>query len=120
MLELVVIRWLCLLRTVLIAHHHRPYETNLQLIETVLLSWPHKLSFTSAVLETKFHGFLTFNRYRTKHSETFVKTFLAHHGVDKVAHFREVVLSLRSISVRSGQFFKSYYIQQYTSNINRF
>ena len=104
MLELVAIRWECLLRIVF----RSSQETNLQLVELVVSSWPHELSFPSCVLELTFYE--TLNRFRkwTKNNEEFVQTFLDQHGEEKLAHFRQVVLQYRSAPVQLclGKFLK--------------
>ena len=97
-LELQVIRWECLLRTIL----HGPQETKLLTIASVLSSWPHKISVPSSVLECKFSQFLSYYRNRAKNKE-FVRSFLAQFGEDKVAYFRQVVL--QSAPALPGQFF---------------
>ena len=102
MLELAVIRWECLLRI----FSHFPHETNLQSIEFVVSSWPNQISFSSYFLESKFHPFLKFHRHRAFSNKSFVRKFWANFGEDKVAHFRQVVLQFRSLSVPPGQFLK--------------
>ena len=100
MLEFAVIRWQCLLRIV----SHRSKETKLQAIESVLSSWPHKISFTSADLETKLAPSLNFYWNRAKNKE-FDQNILDQFGEEQFAHFRQVVLQFRSAPVPPGQFF---------------
>ena len=91
MLELAVIRWLCVLRI----FSHRSQETNLQSIEFVLSSWPHKISFPSSFIESRLCRCLNYYRYRADNKE-FVETFLDQFDENKVALFREVILQFRS------------------------
>ena len=99
MLELAVIRWECLLRIV----SHRPQGTNFQLVQSVLSSWPHQLSFPLSVIESKISPSLSFYRRKTANNE-FVQNFLSIHGEDKLARFRQVIVQFRSASAILGQF----------------
>ena len=101
MLELSVIRSECLLRIL----SHCPKETILQSIESILSSWPHKLSFNSSFIKSKITPFLRFYRNRAKNDEGFIPAFLAKFG-EEVAHFRHVVLQFRAAPVPQGQFLK--------------
>ena len=100
MLELAVIRWDC----VMTMFAHRARQTNLEIIESVLSSWPHQLSFTSEDLESKFSRFLNFYRKKAPNKE-FVENFLAEHDEDQLAHFRQVILQFRTAPVRPGSFY---------------
>ena len=99
MLELAAVFWECLLRI----FSRRSQETNLQLIESALSSWPHQLSFPLSV-ESKFRDSLNYYRKRAAKNEEFVQHFLAQHSKDKLAHFRQVVLQFRSAPVPPSQF----------------
>ena len=70
MLELAVIRWQCLLRLL----SNRSKETNLQLVQFVLSSWPHQLSFPLSVIESKISPSLSFYRKKATNKE-FVQNF---------------------------------------------
>ena len=86
MMELVVIRWECALK--MFAQSAQP--TNLGIIESVLSSLPHQLSFTSKDIKSKISRFLNFYRNRAT-DKTFVGAFLAEHDKDQLAHFRQVI-----------------------------
>ena len=99
MLELVVIRWECVMR---IFSNHRK-ETKSQLIESVLETWPNKLSLDSSVIGAKMSRFLNFFQKMEGDNE-YVQTFFQTFSEDKLAHFRDVILQYRTASVRPGQF----------------
>ena len=100
MLELAVIRWECALRI----FSNRPQESNLEMIESVLSSWPHQLSFPLNVIGAKLSRFL--NSFQKKaYDKKFVQTFLLQFGDDQLAHFRQVILQFRSDPVPTGQFY---------------
>ena len=92
------IRWECVLK--MFAQSAQP--TNLEIIESVLSSWPHQLSFTSKDIKSKISRFLNFYRNRAT-DKTFVGAFLAEHDKDQLAHFRQVV-TVSNCSHRPGQF----------------
>ena len=99
MMELVVIRW----EWVLKMFNQSAPPNNLEIIESVLSSWPHQLSFTSKDIESKISRFLNFHRNRAA-DKTFVGTFLAAHDKEQLAHFRQVILHFRTELTRPGQF----------------
>ena len=100
MLELTVIRWLCVLRI----FSHRSKNTNFQLVQFVVSSWPHQLSLPLPVIESKISRFLNFYRNKAK-DKKYIQQFLDQFGEDKFAHFQQVVLQFRSAPVPQGQFF---------------